>query len=648
MTGGATQDPQARRRPVGDGPVAERRDGAGLRSVRSGPLVLELGDRELRCVRQAGTEVLNRVYVAVRDEAWGTVPAIVTEESFRSQDTRFDLAFSALHEADAVSFRWQGRIAGGSDGVITFAMDGVGLRDFPYRRIGLCVLLSTGDYAGHAYRGTAAAGVVSGEIPRLVAPQPVIDRQAHPMFDAVSELSVELPVGRAELGFTGDQFEMEDQRNWSDATFKIYSANPPARRDPWWLRAGDRIHQQVQFRLCESGREPPRARRRQPGPLGVTVDDEPGPANLALGIGLADGAEHTVEQAALVRALRPHHLRYELRPDTPAWDVSLRSACAQAAALGSPLELALQITDGAEDESLRALANALGARAAIARVLVYRADHEPTQPALVRLAEQHLRTVAAHAQFGGGSNISFAEVNRLRQAAGVLAFALSPQVHAEDERSIAETPGSVDDVVRTVRSFAPDAPIAVGPITLRMRFNPDRPQDAGGPAPLKDRVDPRQRSLFGAGWTTALLAALIRAQVQSATFFETVGPCGLMAAVPPSPEVSSSSATRPFASYHIFKAMADRRRPTLNVASEDPQTVAGLAWVGSGPELMLANLTGVEQVVAIHGHGPVRRLWLMDEDMPIGPGFAERAVTVDARTARLPPYAVAIVQLAAR
>ena len=49
------------------------------RTSRAGPLTVVFGDGDLRHVRLGGTEVLDRIYVGVRDLDWGTIPGRVRE-----------------------------------------------------------------------------------------------------------------------------------------------------------------------------------------------------------------------------------------------------------------------------------------------------------------------------------------------------------------------------------------------------------------------------------------------------------------------------------------------------------------------------------------------------------------------------------------
>jgi hypothetical protein len=69
------------------------------------------------------------------------------------------------------------------------------------------------------------------------------------MSDAFSAMVIEHPAfGRTELSFDGDLFELEDQRNWGDASFKTY-CTPLLLGFPHQARKGVGIMQSVTIRV---------------------------------------------------------------------------------------------------------------------------------------------------------------------------------------------------------------------------------------------------------------------------------------------------------------------------------------------------------------------------------------------------------------
>ena len=89
--------------------------------------------------------------------------------------------------------------------------------------------------AGACTVETTDGAVAPGTFPRRVSPhQPFLDLRA---------VRHEVAPGlEAEVRFEGEVFEMEDQRNWTDASFKTYST-PLALPLPVEVREGERIRQ---------------------------------------------------------------------------------------------------------------------------------------------------------------------------------------------------------------------------------------------------------------------------------------------------------------------------------------------------------------------------------------------------------------------
>jgi D-apionolactonase len=209
------------------------------RQVRAG-----LDGPDLRYVTIRGSEQLRRLYVAVRDADWNTIPGTFTEFRVTEAGDRFQVSFEGTHQRGPVDFRWEGRITLES-GALTYEMRGTAHTAFAYNRVGCCVLHPP-QHAGRPYRARTPEGEVSGRLPDLIAPQRIEDGALQPVFPSFSELR--LPAWGGEPGvrfvFEGDLFETEDQRNWTDASFKTYST-PISLGVPWQAVAGQPFGQRV-------------------------------------------------------------------------------------------------------------------------------------------------------------------------------------------------------------------------------------------------------------------------------------------------------------------------------------------------------------------------------------------------------------------
>ena len=189
-----------------------------------------------------------------------------------------------------------------------------------------------------------------------------------------------------------------------------------------------------------------------------------------------------------------------------------------------------------------------------------------------------------------------------------ITYTIIPQAHAFDVRSLAETLEAQGETVRSARAFAADRQVIVSPITLKRRYNPHATEVEAEKAPdeLPDAVDPRQMSLFGAGWTAGSLKYLSESGATALTYYEAVGWRGLMERESGSSmaEHFPSAPEMVFPLYHVFADVAEWKDGVIvECASYQPLDVTGLAVESGGSlHLLLANLTGVSRQVAI---GPV-------------------------------------------
>ena len=222
--------------------------GGALTPLRAGPVLAWLDGVDLRSIGLGGEALLDRVYVAVRAADWSTVPGDVTDLEVETHERSFGVSFEARHRAGELDVTWRGRIVGTDDGVIECHMDGEAESDFDYCRVGFCVH-HPARLAGAPYRAHTAAGEVTGGLPRLVAPQLLRGGGVVPPVPWFDRLLVTAATGETvTIESDGEPFELEDQRNWTDASFKSYI--PPIRPGyPYRARRGQRFEQHIAIRV---------------------------------------------------------------------------------------------------------------------------------------------------------------------------------------------------------------------------------------------------------------------------------------------------------------------------------------------------------------------------------------------------------------
>ena len=577
--------------------------------LRAGPLRLVFDRGELRWIRLGEREVLRGIYVAVREEGWATVPAALEDLEIEAEPESFRIRFRALHRRGRVRFDWEGRLEGGADGRIGFRMAGTAGSAFRRNRIGICVLHPVEECAGRrCIVETTDGDRLERGFPVLVSP--------HQPFRNVRAILHEVTPGvEVEVRMDGETFETEDQRNWSDASYKTYGT-PLHLPYPVEVEEGTRVEQSVTVSLFGVTAAPVRQaaatvpgalpkKRNRPEPVVVRVGVGRGVARPEVGLGGAGLVVLREADAARLRPLRLAHLRADLRLGEAGWEEALDRAVTNARALDAPLELALFLPDDARP-ALRGLAGRASAlRPRVASWLLFRAREATTAEGDVALAREALAGVDAGARFGGGTDGHFAEINRRRSSArGLdrLVFALNPQVHAIDDATIVENVASLRSVAETMRGFAGGATLGISPVTLRVRVDPRPPSSrVPGEPPFTD--DPRQATPFAAGWMLAFLAAAAEAGFASLTFFELLGPRGVMDAGDVFP---------------VLRGLADvSTLPggfVLPARSRRPERVQALVLRSAGQvRVLLANVTAEPHPVRVEGlSGRARRAALGD------------------------------------
>jgi D-apionolactonase len=583
--------------------------------VRAGPLTACIDGIDLRNVTVGDVEVVRRIYVAVRDRHWNTVPGTVGDLEVEAGKHEFVLAFAVRHESDEASFSWHGRVSGHEDGTLRMSMRGTAGRDMSYNRIGLCVLLPCGEFAGQELLAGTPNGPWAGRLSAEVAPQRVTDGIMLALHPAASSLELELRSGgRLALDFEGDLFETEDQRNWTDASYKIYST-PLSLGIPHTIAGGAEVAQRVTVSV--SGMSPPDVIERQ---ARLTVGPPSGPRMPEIGLALSSPApEQAASTLAGIAALGAAHLRVDCHLRASGWQDDLDAALLTCSKLGVPVELALYCRY--EAAGLDRLAAMLGGRR-VARVLVYydgattQGPEETTQSALVELVRDAL---APGTTVVGGTDMYFCELNRSRpdpQYSDGLVWTMNPQVHAYDDASILETPEAQGMQVATARRFGRDMPVFVSPVTLL----PRRTIDGSPPPADAETADPRLRALLGAAFTVASLKYLAEAGADAVTYFETNGDRGVVVLPPAAPaDGSAGSGTAGSGTAEVvplYHPLADGAGlaggEVLAVESTRPREVVALAVRHAGGlTLLLANLTAGRVRVKVSGidsDATIRRL----------------------------------------
>jgi hypothetical protein len=424
----------------------------------------------------------------------------------------------------------------------------------------------------------------------------------------------------AEVRFSGEVFEMEDQRNWTDNSYKTYST-PLELPSPVWLPAGTRIEQSITLTVVGRGRQP--AVALQDGGLELSATEAVVKPKPGVGLGYAShGTPLSSTELERIRALGLNHLRVDLRLQDASWKSLLQQASGEAWTLGVGLHLALHLSHDAESELAGLAREVEWLGSPVLLWMVFSTTEAVTPLPLLQSAIRVLQPLAPRIPFAAGTDHHFAELNRQRPKADTPAlpcFSINPQVHACDDDTVVDNLAAQRYPLETLQQFT-RLPAVISPITLRPRFNPaagrwtGRTTDSRG---LPGGADVRQVSLLGAGWTLGSLATLLVAEpVHSLTYYETTGCLGIMEtrAGSPAPDTFPSLPGGVFPMYHVFADLADCDQ-AFEVRSSHPRQILALGLVTRHHRrrILVANMTGLSQTVRLRVPGDSVQGKFLDE-----------------------------------
>jgi len=573
--------------------------------LRAGPLTAEFDAGNLRHIRFGGVEIIRAVSFIVRDKDWGTYNPVITDLEVEQDDAGFRVTYDAVTGDEAQRFRYRATIEGTPRGVV-FRAEGEALTDFLTNRTGFVVLHPIDGVAGEPVEIEHVDGrIVDGRFPALIDP-------VQPMLDLRALTHRAAPGLRVTCRMEGDTFEMEDQRNWADASYKTY-VRPLALPWPYTLAADMRLEQSVT--LTVAGSAP--AAASEAAAVSLEFGESAGRAP-ALGLGIdPDELAATRQMAATLAAIRPRHLICHYDPRRGHARETLQEAARLAASLGARpwLEAVVAGVEGFAQEiaELGAAVAAIGSPfdvillspAPDLRCTLPGSDWPPAPPAaeLLRTARKSF----PGARIGGGMFSFFTELNRKRPPTGELdlvGFSTVATVHAGDDRSVMEGLEALPAIAASARAIAGDRPLSVGPSAIGLRMNPYGAAPMENPRNIRqamNRNDPRQRGLLGAAWALGYYAHFARAGFEAVALGSTTGPFGLVHTPRSWPQPWYDEHGGLFPAFHTLRGLARLSGESL-VALEisHPSAVQGVCVDGApGREAWLANLTPERQRVAL-------------------------------------------------
>ena len=510
---------------------------AQSKAVVLGPLSFLLDSNGIRQLCWNKTEAVRGLSVAVRDANWGSATAQNVQQDWSAIGNKFSLKRHAKYFAGALETELT--ISATDQGVLTAEFKMTAHQDVQLNRAGFSVLHPLQDVVGQ----TVAVLHSDGSQEMTKFPDQIA--AAQPALDIVG---LRHRVGNVDLviEFQGEVFEMEDQRNWSDASFKTY-CRPLALPFPYQVTKGETVRQSVSIQISDAVDS-----------IGSTNVETVKIANSpkAPDILLTSQRQWQNPKALPASGILA---RFETGADI---DPSYISNLAQQTQL-SGAYLDAEIVVSSECNPVQALtqiaaqlkAAGVAPRHVIALPKAYLKSYQPSGAWPDGLTPQDCAKAVTEAfpdsRTGVGMLTNFTEFNRCPPIKGhgdYITHGNAAIVHAADDRSVLETLEALPQIFASGQAMADGRDYRLGLVSIGMRGNPYG-------ASLNDNVkmqrmtmtddDPRQQGLFAAAYAIGVSAAVAQSGIDAVALAATAGPFAI---------TNPDHSLRPL--YHAVKALS--------------------------------------------------------------------------------------------
>ena len=498
--------------------------------VEHGDFTLDLAQAAIRNVTYKGAQLIDLLYTAIRPWDWSTLVPEEHTEDVKVIGTECIITISDTFASAMVA---QTIITLSTTNTFAVEYQLEGLAEYSVNRWGICLCLHSGDWMGSKVNSSGNTYTLLQDI----SPQRVVDGVTQGLFPAANEMHFVAPDQRfIKATSTGKVLEAEDQRNWTDNTYKIYSGSLSEPR-PFVTSSGSIWKQSIKFEVG--------------APSGAATD----PAKIVVreiealpSIGLQFNTEPLLSPDDLEKALvllDIDHLRVNEESLTA-------QKIATTASSGLILEAALLSSNGGA--ALQTEVTLLSQRVpAGSRLLIHRDGREIVEAADLPKNE-------SLSSYIPGSDAYLVDLHRNKyQFGNSVSYSMVPTVHSADTETTFKTLYTQRESIEFAQKYlAPQ--VFISPITFSTRGNPEtghsRDQRINFANP--DAAS-RIRTIEGAAWTLGSIFALASAGAFSGSWHELFGESGVI--------YSQNGATKFSPTFHALSALGAHHAHQITIAT---------------------------------------------------------------------------------
>lgn len=482
--------------------------------LQAGPIELYFQDGYIRNISYNNIEIIRRVYFALRDQFWNTIAGSIYSLNIKTSVSSFQISFECVHKHGDIQFSWSAQITGKSEGIISYTAKGISGSTFLKNRIGFCVLHPIDLCSGKTCCTTRPDGTIyESTFPVFIEPWPLFKDIHGLKYSIDNETAVEIT-------FNGDVFEMEDQRNWTDNSFKTYST-PASNPIPVKMLNGEEIEQKIEIRL-KSGKPFKYAYTSKENV--ICLPEISSLFGVVPEIGTIVDEPLTPMVIDKTESVPLSHLRFDVFPGSESFVSDMEKIASISRQLQIPAELAIYFGMNIEDEILLLGQALFASQVSVYRFLIFKEDEPVVSIETILQIIPVLKKYSSSSYIVSGTDGYFVNLNRNHPPSGIIdqiCYSANPQVHTFDNVSIMENLPGIAETLRSGHLFFGKAQPVISPLTLCPRKNRKNPMKSGG-------FDIRQKGLFCSAWTAGSILQCIEGGAASVTLFSLNGEGGIM------------------------------------------------------------------------------------------------------------------------
>jgi hypothetical protein len=470
----------------------------------------------LRSIKYNNIEILKLISFLVRDKNWNNYSPEIIKTSSYNKDKKLHFEFDLKYgDVEQLEVKLLLSIGGNS---VKLIANGKFLTDFWTNRIGFNLLLPLDGVVNQQVTVSKSDHTTETlKYPLIIQPdQPMVkfNNLSYEMFDLID----------LNIRFDGIHFEMEDQRNWGDASYKIYSGSL---LDPFPYKENKNsdFHQEIEITMREKNNSlvttsnqnilPNNIKEEYTMPkIGIKVDNDINGIDLVN----VDFLYHLVDFENNTESSKPrfNHL--------PIYLVAL-------------IDHSKKVEVIIKDIKDHIDANKINVNKLLICPKIYLNSFQPAGewPSVPKLGDYYkeAKNQFPDVQIFSGMVTNFTELNRKKPDGDFdgINFSFTPIVHDASDYGVLDTPNSIKFILHSINNFTKDTPIHIGPMTLGMHFNPYGEKLA----PNIDKVrlemtdlDPRHDSLISLNWTIAVFSEILLKNTKFITIASLKGIHGIL------------------------------------------------------------------------------------------------------------------------